>query len=59
MRQKEDLLLDLGHLSLNGTVGGNFAVAMAAYIAIVLGTATFNAIFVQILAIPLAKVLKR
>lgn len=41
------------------SVGGNFAVAMAAYIAIVLGTATFNAIFVQILAIPLAKVLKR
>ena len=41
------------------SVGGSFAVAMAAYVAIVLGTATFNAIFVQILATPLAKVLKR
>ena len=40
-------------------VGGNFMVAMAAYVAIVLGTATFNCIFVQILAIPLKKVLKR
>ena len=41
------------------SVGGDFAVAMAAYVAIVLGTATFNAIFVQILAVPLKKVLKR
>lgn len=41
------------------SVGGNFAVAMAAYVAIVLGTALFNCIFVQILAIPLKKVLKR
>ena len=41
------------------SVGGDFAVAMAAYVAIVLGTAAFNAIFVQILAVPLKKVLKR
>lgn len=41
------------------SVGGNFVVAMAAYVAIVLGTATFNAVFVQILALPLRKVLKR
>ena len=41
------------------SVGGDFGVAMAAYVAIVLGTALFNCIFVQILAIPLAKVLKR
>ena len=41
------------------SVGGDFAVAMAAYVAIVLGTATFNCIFVQILATPLKKVLKR
>ena len=41
------------------SVGGNFAVAMAAYVAIVLGTAVFNAVFVQILALPLRKVLKR
>lgn len=41
------------------SVGGNFAVALAAYVAIVLGTATFNCIFVQILAIPLQKVLKK
>ena len=41
------------------SVGGDFAVAMAAYVAIVLGTATFNCIFVQILAMPLKKVLKR
>lgn len=41
------------------SVGGSFAVAMAAYVAIVLGTATFNAVFVQLLATPLAKVLKR
>ena len=41
------------------SVGGDFAVAMAAYVAIVLGTATFNCIFVQVLAVPLKKVLKR
>ena len=41
------------------SVGGDFAVAMAAYVAIVLGTATFNCIFVQVLAMPLKKVLKR
>ena len=41
------------------SVGGDFAVAMAAYVAIVLGTALFNCIFVQILAIPLKKVLKK
>ena len=32
---------------------------MAAYVAIVLGTATFNCIFVQVLAMPLKKVLKK
>lgn len=41
------------------SVGGDFAVAMAAYVAIVLGTATFNCIFVEVLATPLKKVLKR
>ena len=41
------------------SVGGDFAVAMAAYVAIVLGTATFNCIFVQILSMPLKKVLKK
>lgn len=41
------------------SVGGDFAVAMAAYIAIVFGTATFNCIFVQILTVPLKKVLKK
>lgn len=41
------------------SVGGDFGVAMAAYVAIVLGTAFFNCIFVQILAVPLKKVLKR
>lgn len=41
------------------SVGGDFVVAMAAYVAIVLGTAIFNCIFVQILAVPLKKVLKR
>ncbi|WP_282191291.1 hypothetical protein [Adlercreutzia caecimuris] len=41
------------------SVGGDFAVAMAAYVAIVLGTATFNCIFVQVLAMPLKKVLKK
>lgn len=41
------------------SVGGDFAVAMAAYVAIVLGTALFNCVFVQILAIPLKKVLKK
>lgn len=41
------------------SVGGDFAVAMAAYMAIVLGTATFNCIFVEVLTTPLKKVLKR
>ncbi|WP_305297020.1 hypothetical protein [Parvibacter caecicola] len=41
------------------SVGGDFFVALAAYVAIVLGTATFNCIFVQVLALPLQKVLKR
>ena len=41
------------------SVGGDFAVAMAAYVAIVLDTATFNCIFVEVLATPLKKVLKR
>lgn len=39
--------------------GGDMMVALAAYAAIVLGTATFNCILVQILALPLKKVLKR
>lgn len=41
------------------SVGGDFVIAMAAYVAIVLGTALFNCIFVQILAVPLRKVLKK
>lgn len=41
------------------SVGGDFGVAMAAYVLIVLGTALFNCIFVQILTIPLRKVLKK
>ena len=41
------------------SVGGDFAVGQAAYVAIVLGTATFNCIFVEVLATPLKKVLKR
>lgn len=41
------------------SVGGDFGVAMAAYVAIVLGTAVFNCIFVEVLAVPLKKVLKR
>lgn len=41
------------------SAGGSFAVAMAAYVAIVLGTAAFNCVFVQVLAAPLKKVLKR
>lgn len=41
------------------SVGGDFVVAMVAYAAIVLGTAAFNCIFVQLLATPLKKVLKR
>ena len=41
------------------STGGDMMVALATYAAIVLGTATFNAILVQILAMPLKKVLKR
>ncbi len=41
------------------SVGGDFMVAMAAYVAIVFGTALFNCIFVQILVPPMKKVLKR
>ena len=41
------------------STGGDLMVALAAYAAIVLGTATFNAILVQVLAMPLKKVLKR
>lgn len=40
-------------------VGGDFFVAIVAYVVIVLGTAAFNCIFVQILTVPLQKVLKR
>ena len=41
------------------STGGDMMVALATYAAIVLGTATFNAVLVQILALPLKKVLKR
>ncbi len=41
------------------STGGDLFVALAAYVAIVLGTAVFNCILVQILALPLTKVLKR
>ena len=41
------------------STGGDVMVALATYAAIVFGTATFNAILVQVLAIPLKKVLKR
>lgn len=41
------------------STGGDVMVALAAYGAIVLGTATFNALLVQMLVPPLRKVLKR
>ena len=41
------------------STGGDVMVALATYAAIVLGTATFNAFLVQVLVIPLRKVLKR
>lgn len=41
------------------STGGDVMVALATYAAIVFGTATFNAVLVQVLAIPLKKVLKR
>lgn len=41
------------------STGGDVMVALATYAAIVLGTATFNCILVQVLAVPLKKVLKR
>ena len=41
------------------STGGDVMVALATYAAIVFGTATFNCILVQGLAIPLKKVLKR
>ena len=41
------------------STGGDRMVALPAYAAIVLGTATFNAVLVQVLAMPLKKVLKR
>lgn len=41
------------------SAGGNFTTAMIAYLIIVFGTATFNCIFVQVLALPLKKVLKK
>lgn len=41
------------------STGGDVMVALATYAAIVFGTATFNCILVQVLAVPLKKVLKR
>ena len=41
------------------STGGNVAVALATYAAIVFGTAVFNAILVQVLIVPLRKVLKK
>lgn len=41
------------------STGGDVMVALATYATIVLGTAVFNAVLVQILALPLKKVLKR
>lgn len=41
------------------STGGDAMVALTTYAAIVLGTATFNAFLVQVLVIPLRKVLKR
>lgn len=41
------------------STGGDVMVALATYAAIVFGTATFNCILVQVLAMPLRKVLKR
>ena len=41
------------------STGGDVMVALATYAAIVFGTATFNAILVQVLAMPLKTVLKR
>ena len=41
------------------STGGDIFVAFAAYAAILLGTATFNAVIVQILVVPLRKVLKK
>ncbi|MDO5023930.1 hypothetical protein [Slackia piriformis] len=41
------------------STGGDIFVAFAAYAAIALGTATFNAVIVQILVVPLRKVLKK
>ncbi len=41
------------------STGGDVMVALATYAAIVFGTATFNAVLVQVLVLPLRKVLKR
>lgn len=41
------------------STGGDVMVALGTYAAIVLGTAIFNCVLVEILAVPLAKVLKR
>lgn len=41
------------------STGGDIFVAFAAYAAIILGTATFNAVIVQVLVVPLRKVLKK
>ena len=41
------------------STGGDVMVALATYAAIVLGTATFNCILVEVPAVPLEKVLKR
>lgn len=41
------------------STGGDMFVALAAYVAIVLGTATFNAILVQVLIVPLRSILRK
>ena len=46
-------------LRIGGKLDLNPLVALATYAAIVFGTATFNCILVQVLAMPLKKVLKR
>lgn len=41
------------------STGGDMFVALASYVAIVLGTATFNAILVQVLIVPLRSILRK
>lgn len=41
------------------STGGDMFVALAAYVAIVLGTAMFNAILVQVLIVPLRSILRK